>query len=140
MYIYMYIYMILSLSLCLAIYIFMYIDIIYVHEYIYIYIYIYVAIYIFIYTHHYVRTYRCTYIHLSYLCLSTVVKDSTIVLGTTTMPAAFLLCGWSFHNNCAIIVVGSSSKTSNICMRITAFNISTNVSSNICMLHHMYTT
>ena len=50
-------------------------------------------------------------IHASYLCLRTVVKNSTTVLGTTTLPAALLLCGWNFQNDSAITVVASSSRT-----------------------------
>ena len=33
------------------------------------------------------------YIYVACLCFSTVVKDSTVVLGTTTLLAALLLCG-----------------------------------------------
>ena len=71
--------------------------------------------------------------HFAYLCLSTIVKDSSDVLGTTTLPQALLLCGSNSYNNSAITVVASSgSKTCHICMRIWTLNMCINVTSNVC--------
>ena len=76
--------------------------------------------------------------HNAYWSLGIFVKDSTVVLRRTTLPAALLLCGWNSQNNGAITVVASSSsssssKTSHICMRIRTCNICINIASNICM-------